>query len=119
MQSDPTLEPRISRGLRYMATGALFFSVMSLLVKLVGQRLPTQEIVLARSLIMALICYVSMRRRGISPLGQRRGLHAGGGEWVSNHRRSGRETPRSGALTDSALSEHYIRNQYRAWRADR
>lgn len=44
------------------------------------------------------------------------GLRAGGAEWVSNHRRCGKEVARDGALTDSALSEHYIRNQYQAWR---
>lgn len=45
-----------------------------------------------------------------------RGLLADGSEWVSNHRRCGKETARDGAMTDSALSEHYIRNQYQAWR---
>lgn len=64
----------IPRGLRYMVTGAFFFSVMSLLVKLAGQRVPSQEIVLARSLIMALISWAALRRRGISPLGTRRRL---------------------------------------------
>lgn len=76
MQVDRTAEPRISRGLQYMAAGALFFSVMSLLVKIAGQRLPPQEIVLARSFIMAVICYVSMKRRGIAVRGTRRGLLA-------------------------------------------
>jgi drug/metabolite transporter (DMT)-like permease len=53
-------------GLRYMAAGAFFFSLMSLLVKLAGQRLPTQEIVLARSLVMVLIAGAALRARGIS-----------------------------------------------------
>ncbi|MGH7447204.1 MAG: DMT family transporter [Longimicrobiales bacterium] len=64
----------MSRGLRYMAAGAFFFSVMSLLVKLAGQRLPAQEIVLARSLVMAVISYAGLRRRRIPPLGQHRRL---------------------------------------------
>lgn len=61
-------------GLRYMALGAFFFSVMSLLVKLAGQRLPSQEIVLARSVVMLAICGVAIRARGLPPLGQRHGL---------------------------------------------
>ncbi|HSK19703.1 MAG TPA: DMT family transporter [Longimicrobiales bacterium] len=64
----------IPRGLRYMATGAFFFSVMSLLVKLAGQRVPSQEIVLARSLIMAVISFVALRSRRIPVLGERRRL---------------------------------------------
>jgi drug/metabolite transporter (DMT)-like permease len=61
-------------GLRYMVTGAFFFSVMSLLVKVAGQRLPSQEIVLARSLVMAVLAYAVLRRRGIAVLGIRRRL---------------------------------------------
>lgn len=64
----------IPRGLRYMATGAFFFSVMSLLVKLAGQRVPSQEIVLARSLIMAVISFIALRSRRIPVLGERRRL---------------------------------------------
>ncbi|HSJ30440.1 MAG TPA: DMT family transporter [Longimicrobiales bacterium] len=65
---------RIPRGLRYMAIGAFFFSVMSLLVKLAGQRVPSQEIVLARSLIMAVISFVALKTRRIPVLGARRRL---------------------------------------------
>lgn len=64
----------LSRGLRYMVLGAFFFSVMSLLVKLAGQRLPSQEIVLARSLVMAILSYAALRRRRIPILGTRRRL---------------------------------------------
>jgi drug/metabolite transporter (DMT)-like permease len=74
MQDEPGIEPRISRGLRYMATGAFFFSVMSLLVKLAGQRVPSQEIVLARSLVMTVMSVVALRRRRIPLLGERRRL---------------------------------------------
>ena len=74
MQRQRALQPRIPPGLRYMATGAFFFSVMSLLVKLAGQRLPSQEIVLARSVIMAVLSYAALQRRGIPVLGERRGL---------------------------------------------
>jgi drug/metabolite transporter (DMT)-like permease len=57
-----------------MVAGAFFFSLMSLLVKLAGQRLPSQEIVLARSLVMATLSYVALRRRRIRVLGTRRRL---------------------------------------------
>jgi drug/metabolite transporter (DMT)-like permease len=66
--------PGIPRGLRYMATGAFFFSVMSLLVKLAGRGVPSQEIVFARSLIMTVLSFALLRRQGIAPLGRQRGL---------------------------------------------
>lgn len=62
------------RGLRYMVAGAFFFSIMSLLVKLVGTRLPSQEIVLGRSLVMVVLAYAAVRRAGANPWGRRRGL---------------------------------------------
>jgi drug/metabolite transporter (DMT)-like permease len=65
---------RLPLGLRYMAAAAFFFSVMSLLVKVAGQRLPTQEVVLARSFVGALLSWAVLRARGVSPLGHRRGL---------------------------------------------
>lgn len=43
------------------------------------------------------------------------GLASEGADWVSNHRRAGREQQAAGYKSDSALSEHYIRNQYQAW----
>jgi drug/metabolite transporter (DMT)-like permease len=66
--------PRIPAGIRYMAVAAFFFSLMSLLVKVAGRRLPVQEVVLARSSVGALISWHSLRRRGVPPWGQRRGL---------------------------------------------
>lgn len=79
MLTDPAPEalstpPRISRGLRYMAAAAFFFSVMSLLVKTTGQRLPVQEVVLARSSVGAAICWYSLRRRGVPLWGERKRL---------------------------------------------
>ena len=59
------------RGLRYMAVGAFFFSIMSLLVKLAGQRLPSQEMVLARSATMLGLSWIGLRRAGLSWLGAR------------------------------------------------
>jgi drug/metabolite transporter (DMT)-like permease len=59
----------LSLGLRYMVAGAFFFSLMSLLVKVAGQRLPTQEIVLARSLVMVVVAGFALRSRGIPLVG--------------------------------------------------
>jgi drug/metabolite transporter (DMT)-like permease len=57
-----------------MVAGAFCFSVMSLLVKLAGQRLPTQEIVFARSVVMALVCALLLRSRGVAATGSKHGL---------------------------------------------
>jgi drug/metabolite transporter (DMT)-like permease len=65
---------RIPVGIRYMAAAAFFFSVMSLLVKAAGQRLPVQEVVLARSSVGAALCWYSLRRRGVPLWGQQRRL---------------------------------------------
>ncbi|HWV58095.1 MAG TPA: DMT family transporter, partial [Longimicrobiales bacterium] len=54
----------ISRGLRYMAASALAFSIMSLLVKVAGQRLPSQEVVLARAIVSVAASWFVLRRRG-------------------------------------------------------
>ncbi|MGK7311540.1 MAG: DMT family transporter [Candidatus Longimicrobiales bacterium M2_2A_002] len=61
-------------GIRYMAGAAFFFSIMSLLVKAAGQRLPPQEMVLARSVVGAVLSWYWLRARGISPWGNRKGL---------------------------------------------
>jgi drug/metabolite transporter (DMT)-like permease len=70
----PPLIARVPPGIRYMAGAAFFFSVMSLLVKAAGQRLPVQEVVLARSSVGAAICWYSLRRRGIPLWGEHKGL---------------------------------------------
>ena len=57
-----------------MAAAAFFFSVMSLLVKVAGQRLPPQEMVLARAVVGAGLSWYWLRARGVSPWGNRRGL---------------------------------------------
>ncbi len=57
-----------------MAGAAFFFSIMSLLVKTAGQRLPVQEVVLARSAVGAGLSWWYLQRRGIPARGTRRGL---------------------------------------------
>jgi len=60
-------------GVLYMAASALFFSVMSALVKLAGHRLPPQEIVLVRVMVTLMLSWWMVRRAGLSPWGTRRG----------------------------------------------
>jgi drug/metabolite transporter (DMT)-like permease len=57
-----------------MAGSALCFSVMNALVKSAGARLPTMEIVLARSLVVLALCLWSLRSLGIPPWGNERRL---------------------------------------------
>lgn len=59
-------------GLRYMALGAFWFSVMSLLVKLVGERLPSEEVVLARAVFTLALSWWMVRRAGVRPWGRHR-----------------------------------------------
>ena len=56
-------------GLLYIAGSALFFSWMSLLVKLTGERIPTMEIVFVRSILMATSTYALLRYRRESARG--------------------------------------------------
>jgi drug/metabolite transporter (DMT)-like permease len=65
---------RIPVGMRYMAAGALAFSVMSLLVKVAGQRMPSQQIVMVRAVVTLVLSAWAVRRAGVSPWGERRGL---------------------------------------------
>jgi drug/metabolite transporter (DMT)-like permease len=55
-----------------MAFGAFWFSAMSFLVKLAGQRLPPMEIVLVRAVITLGLSWALVRRAGVSPAGNRR-----------------------------------------------
>lgn len=57
-----------------MALAAFFFSLMSLLVKVAGQRLPSPELVMGRSVVSLVISWYMLRRAGISPWGNRKGL---------------------------------------------
>lgn len=56
-------------GLTYMAISAFFFSIMGLLVKVAGERLPSQEIVFFRSLLVLVFAWWMIKRARISPWG--------------------------------------------------
>ncbi|MEM7050349.1 MAG: DMT family transporter [Acidobacteriota bacterium] len=56
-------------GVRSMVASAFWFSVMSALVKVAGERLPSQEIVLARAIVSLVLSYALVRRAGVSPWG--------------------------------------------------
>lgn len=60
----------VSLGLRYMILSALFFSMMSTLVKLGGQTMHSMQLVLARCLVAFVMSYIAIRRLGINPFGQ-------------------------------------------------
>lgn len=72
----PVPGERFPIGMRWMALGAFSFSIMSLLVKVAGQRLPTQEVVFVRGFITFVLSAWAVRRAGVSPWGarERRGL---------------------------------------------
>lgn len=56
-------------GVRFMIGSALAFSVMNALVKSVGGRLPSQEIVFARSLVALVLSALLLWRAGVPMLG--------------------------------------------------
>lgn len=57
-----------------MVTAAFFFSLMSLLVKVSGRRIPGPEVVLFRSAVLLAITYGILHRRRINPWGNDRKL---------------------------------------------
>jgi drug/metabolite transporter (DMT)-like permease len=57
-----------------MVAAAFFFSVMSLLVKLAGQRLAPQQVVLFRAVVALVLSWGMLRHAGLSPWGRLRGL---------------------------------------------
>lgn len=61
-------------GLLYMAGSALFFSVMSVLVKEAGQSLPSQQVVLFRSAALLGLAFGHIRWAGVEPWGTNRPL---------------------------------------------
>jgi drug/metabolite transporter (DMT)-like permease len=61
----------LSPGIRAMVAGVFYFSVMSLAVKLVGARVPSQQVVLTRGVLNAVFSYGLVRRAGVRPWGER------------------------------------------------
>lgn len=51
-----------------MAVGAFWFSIMSVMVKLAGRRLPSMEIVFFRGLLTLALSFAIVRRAGIRPV---------------------------------------------------
>lgn len=73
LQSDES--PGLWRpGVRFMLLAAFTFSVMSLLVKWVGERLPFEEIVMARALVSLVLSWAVLKRAGVSVWGVNRRL---------------------------------------------
>lgn len=71
-ETAPPVPTSSSAGLRYMAVGAFWFSVMSLLVKVAGERLPSAQIVLARAVVTFVLSWAMLRRAGVNPWGHDR-----------------------------------------------
>lgn len=61
-------------GMRDMLIATLFFSLMSVLVKVVGDGVPSQQIVFARNLFALVATWWALRRLGMSPMGSGRPL---------------------------------------------
>ena len=57
-----------------MLASALSFSLMGVCVKQVGGRIPAAEVVLVRALVSVALSWWLLRREGIPPWGQKRGL---------------------------------------------
>jgi drug/metabolite transporter (DMT)-like permease len=64
----------ISPGIRAMAIGAFWFSIMGLMVRIAGRRLGSMEIVLFRGVITLALSLWSLWRLGVSPWGTDRRL---------------------------------------------
>lgn len=59
----------MQRGASMMMLSALAFSVMTVMVKLAGERLPSQELVVARAIVSLALSWSLLRRAGVSPWG--------------------------------------------------
>ncbi|MFN0099820.1 MAG: DMT family transporter [Gemmatimonadaceae bacterium] len=57
--------PALSPGIRAMALGAFWFSIMGLLVRLAGERLPTIQVIVLRCAITLVLSYAACRQAGI------------------------------------------------------
>jgi drug/metabolite transporter (DMT)-like permease len=72
--SDPASARKRVGGLHFMIATAFCFSVMSLMVKVLGKRLPTAEIVFFRAIVTLAISYAMVRAAGIPARGKRPSL---------------------------------------------
>ena len=63
------MQTRQRQGAWLMVQSALAFSVMTVFVKLAGERLPSQELVVARAIISLVLSYALLRRAQVSPWG--------------------------------------------------
>jgi len=70
----PAVAPAPASGSLLMVGAVLCFSAMIVCVKLVGKEVPESEKILVRSAIVIPILLVMIRRRGLSPWGNRPGL---------------------------------------------
>lgn len=69
-----TPQKRISTGLIYMILAAFFFSLMAATVKAMGHRIPSQELVLARSIILFSITALMIKKYHLPFWGRNRRL---------------------------------------------
>ena len=67
---------RIPLGLKQMALGAFFFSIMSVCVKLASRHLPSSHTVLARGAVTLVMSWATLRKKKISPWGMDKKLLA-------------------------------------------
>jgi drug/metabolite transporter (DMT)-like permease len=74
MAADGTVAVKKGRigGLHYMVATAFCFSLMSLIVKVLGRRLPTSEIVFVRCAVTLVLSYLMVRAAGVPVWGNRK-----------------------------------------------
>jgi drug/metabolite transporter (DMT)-like permease len=61
--------PGLPLGIRHLVAAAFYFSVMGMLVKLAGERLPSSQLVLVRAIVCLVLSWLWLRRSGLSPWG--------------------------------------------------
>jgi len=64
----PALSDRVSPGLLWMALSALGFSLMTLCAKAIGPRIPTEQVILVRTVITLVGTLALLRRAGVRPV---------------------------------------------------
>lgn len=62
----------LTPGVRAMLVAAFWFSVMSAMVKLAGERIPSAEIAIFRGAVTLVLSGIALRRAGLSPWGKDR-----------------------------------------------